>query len=126
VIVRYFDIVSILLMPHEANPILVVDPDAVLPMPVSLEFFQPIAGRNSEIVPVPSRIQQRKFSFGDPGGRRPSGLARSPDFRRFCRGETLNHASIVTIAVNNVNRYYPGQAAGRADRASAMLYSFPK
>ncbi|GAA1633772.1 hypothetical protein GCM10009700_21190 [Brevibacterium sanguinis] len=36
--------------PHEADPLLVVDPDAVLSGPITLEGLEPIAGRDSEIL----------------------------------------------------------------------------
>src|SRR5690606_26681648 len=36
--------------PHEADPPLVVDPDAVLAGPVTLESLKPAAGRNAEIL----------------------------------------------------------------------------
>jgi len=106
VIVRYIDVVGVTITPGEAYSILVIDPDAVLPMPVSLELLQSVAARDSEIVEISGSVQHREFSFRHAGGRRSSSFARSPDFRRFRGGETLDHVSMITTAVNNVKRYY--------------------
>ena len=118
-IICYLDVVSIVIAPHETKSILVTDADAVLPIPVPLEFFQAIAGRNLQVLQIYGCIQHRKFSFRDRGGRRASSPARFPDFRRFRGGETLDHTPIIMASVNNVNRYY-------SSRRRAMVYSFPK
>jgi hypothetical protein len=119
VIVRDLNVVSIVITPNEADPILVVDADAVFPLPFPLKLFQAIPRGKLHISQVPCCIQHRKFSLRNPSGRRPSSLARSPDFRRLLVGETLDHPSIITNIVNNVNRYY-------SEIRGAMLYSFAK
>jgi hypothetical protein len=43
-------------VPLEANSPLVVDSYAMLPKPVSLEFFKPVGWRNPEIIQVLSTI----------------------------------------------------------------------
>jgi hypothetical protein len=48
VIVRDFDFESITIAPDEADPPLVIDADAVLAFPTSLQLFQPIARRHPE------------------------------------------------------------------------------
>jgi hypothetical protein len=45
--------------PPETDPPLIVDSNAVLTFPVSCQFFQPIAGRNSQILDRLRRIQHR-------------------------------------------------------------------
>src|ERR1700680_3242395 len=120
-IVRDFDVVSIVIMPNKTDSILVIDADAVLSIPIPFELFEAIARRNFQVVKVSRCIQHRKFSFRYTRGGRPSSLARSPDFRRFLCGETLDHASIITSTVNNVNRYYSS-----GDSKQVMLYSFAK
>jgi hypothetical protein len=45
VIFHDFDFVRDVLVPAKADPILVVDPDAVLPCSITEQGFQPIAGR---------------------------------------------------------------------------------
>jgi hypothetical protein len=42
VIVGDFYIVGILAIPSEANPILVVDADAILPGPIAFQGFEPV------------------------------------------------------------------------------------
>jgi hypothetical protein len=44
-IVHYFYVIGVVVMPDEANPELIVNPDAVLSRPVPLEGFQAITGR---------------------------------------------------------------------------------
>jgi hypothetical protein len=39
----------VFLFPYEADAILVVNPDAVLTLPISAQRFQAIAGRNQQI-----------------------------------------------------------------------------
>jgi hypothetical protein len=45
VIVNYLNIVSVIVAPHKADALLIVDPNIVLAVTVSLERFQPVAGR---------------------------------------------------------------------------------
>ncbi len=56
VIIDNLHIVGGLFHPLEADSILVIDPDAVLPLPTPLQAFQPIAGRNCQRLQVPHRI----------------------------------------------------------------------
>jgi hypothetical protein len=43
--------------PFKADPPLVIDPDAVLALPIALQCFQPIAGQGGEIFQVRRRVQ---------------------------------------------------------------------
>ena len=52
--------------PAEADPPLVVDPDAVLPEPVGSQFFQAVGGRHSEIGEARGGIQHQEFAKGYP------------------------------------------------------------
>jgi hypothetical protein len=63
-VVHYFNVIGIVIMPDEANPELIVNPDAVLSRPVPLEGFQAIPGRASQILQVFRRIQDQEFSQG--------------------------------------------------------------
>jgi len=45
-IVRDFHFVSIVSAPFEANSVLIVDSYAVLPKPITVQFLQPVSGRN--------------------------------------------------------------------------------
>ena len=49
-IVRYFDIVGVTLLPPEADAPLVVDADAMLASTVTREPFQPVSRRDTQIV----------------------------------------------------------------------------
>jgi hypothetical protein len=50
VIVRDFDLKGISIAPGEADPPLVVDPDAMLPFAAPLQLFQAIARRHAKIL----------------------------------------------------------------------------
>jgi len=45
-VIRDFDVVRIPGLPVEADSILVVDPDAVLPLPIATEPLKAVSGRN--------------------------------------------------------------------------------
>jgi hypothetical protein len=78
VVVYDLDLIGTLIGPDEADPILVVDPDAVLPSTVARERFQSIPGRNAEIVEPHNRVEILELALGDPperrGARPPGGL----------------------------------------------------
>jgi hypothetical protein len=44
---------------------LIVDPDRVLSLPVSLQGFEPVAGWNAQVIEHPGLIQETKLSQGD-------------------------------------------------------------
>jgi hypothetical protein len=48
-VIDQFNLVGVAILPIETNPVLFVDSNAVLPLSISLEFFQTIAGRNSQV-----------------------------------------------------------------------------
>src|ERR1017187_2275283 len=50
VVIRYLYVVGIAIPPHEAHAELVVDGNTVLAFPVMAQLFQPVAGRNSQIL----------------------------------------------------------------------------
>jgi hypothetical protein len=50
VIVRYLDVFRTRDRPPETHAIPVVHPNAALPTSVASEFFEPVAGRNAQIV----------------------------------------------------------------------------
>jgi hypothetical protein len=45
-IIDYFDIVRISIIPFETDSPLLVDPDAVLAFSIPLQRFEPVSGRN--------------------------------------------------------------------------------
>lgn len=50
--------------PHEAQPPLVVDADAVLALAVAAQRFQPVAGRAAQEVQSLRRVQLRQLALG--------------------------------------------------------------
>jgi hypothetical protein len=50
VVVGDFNVVRMLIAPCEADPILIVDSDAVLPITVALQRFEPIPWQNPEVL----------------------------------------------------------------------------
>ncbi len=50
VVIRYLYVVGIAIPSHEAHAELVVNGNAVLAFPVMVQLFQPVAGRNSQIL----------------------------------------------------------------------------
>src|SRR5689334_7955913 len=65
VVVDDFDMHGSSLMPNKTDAPLVVDPNRVLPLPIRLQRFEPVSGRNSKIIEDPSLIQETKFSQRD-------------------------------------------------------------
>lgn len=57
-IVNDLDLMRIARIPDEADPPLIVDPDAVLPSSISLQFLQPIPERNPKILERNGGIEQ--------------------------------------------------------------------
>jgi hypothetical protein len=55
-------IVSIPLLPPETYPPTIIDPDAVLPLPVSLQSLQMVRGRNSQILQRLRSIEHSQFA----------------------------------------------------------------
>ena len=96
VVVDDFHVRRTIVGPTEANPELVVDPDAVFTFPVAPQRFQPIARRRSQELQGVRRIEHREFARRDVADRReplrPAGLEEAPRFRAT---EALDHAAIV-------------------------------
>ena len=63
-IVGDLDLESIALPPNEANPPLVVDPNAVLALAVAQELFEVVSRRNIQICQAIRCIQNPKFDVG--------------------------------------------------------------
>jgi hypothetical protein len=66
VVIDDLDIGRIAIPPAEADPPLVVDPDAVLTLAVSVESLQSIPRRNAEVIKRCCRIQHPKLPQCDP------------------------------------------------------------
>jgi hypothetical protein len=60
--VRNFHSIRSAVSPLETNPPPVIDADAVLTFPISLQGFQPITRRHSQIIQLPGTVQILKFA----------------------------------------------------------------
>jgi hypothetical protein len=59
-VVCYFNVIDISVFPAKTDPPLIVDPDTVLSFTVSLQGFQPVSGRDLEVLKVfgPMQVQE--------------------------------------------------------------------
>ena len=48
-IVFYFNIISVSNFPAKAEPPLIIDPDTILPLPITPQGFEAVAGRDQEV-----------------------------------------------------------------------------
>ena len=62
VIVHDFYVVRVSISPYEANPPLIVYANAVLPLPIALQGFQAVLGRNAQIFQSRCNIKQAKLA----------------------------------------------------------------
>ena len=65
-VVHNFHVKCILALPAEADAPLVIDADAVLAVPVTLQRFESITRRGAQIVQPPRLVQQQQFPPRDP------------------------------------------------------------
>jgi len=63
VIVCDLDIVGAITHPSKTDAPLVVDSHAVLPHPITFQFFQAIAGRRQQVLEVGGTVEHREFPF---------------------------------------------------------------
>lgn len=61
-IVDYFNVDRTRIRPTETDPILVVDPDAVLTMTISPKRFKPVPGRYPQVVEYLGLVERVEFS----------------------------------------------------------------
>jgi hypothetical protein len=64
-VVCNLDFESIIRVPREVDPPLFVDSDGVLPVTISPESLQPVAGRSTEILQGLGIVQHPKFAQSD-------------------------------------------------------------
>jgi len=67
VVVHHLDLLCVAVLPGEADPILVVDPDAVLSTAISTENFEAVAWESAQVVESLRCMQLRQFALSDPG-----------------------------------------------------------
>jgi hypothetical protein len=66
VVVNNFNIVGIAIDPAEANPPLIINPNAVLPSPIACQLFEPVGRRHSKVRHIRGCVQDPKLSQGNP------------------------------------------------------------
>jgi hypothetical protein len=80
--------------PYKANPVLVIDPDAVLSGAIMLESFQPITRRRLEIAEIDRRFYLIQFPQRDLLNIRPSCIGSLyEEFSSILAFKTLDHLS---------------------------------
>jgi hypothetical protein len=57
VVIDDLNVIGIAFAPTEANSVLIIDTYAVLPLPASSEFFEPVPRRSSQIAEVDRCVQ---------------------------------------------------------------------
>jgi hypothetical protein len=67
VVVHHLDSLRFAIPPHEADPILVVDPDAVLSTPLAGKRLEVIARERAQVVEPSGCVQLRQLALRDPG-----------------------------------------------------------
>jgi hypothetical protein len=73
VVVHHLDLLRFAVLPGETDPILVFDPDAVLPLPIAGKSLKVIARERAEVVEALGGVQLRQLQLRDPGdGSKPS------------------------------------------------------
>ncbi len=48
-IIHDLDIKSIMTTPDKTNPVLIVNPNTVLPIPIAMQLLQPVSGRDPQV-----------------------------------------------------------------------------
>jgi len=64
-VVGDFDVMGTILFPGKADSVLIVDPDAVLHLAVSLKRFQLVAGRDPKVGEGQRVVQREQAALGD-------------------------------------------------------------
>ena len=102
-VVGNLDVISIPIIPAKANAVLVVDPDAMLPLAVSCESFQPVSGNRGQVAERDCPVQMDELAKRDLSDRMklfrellPEGLF------RFGISKGANHEYIVYRKAVNV------------------------
>lgn len=103
-VVNNFHVPDVSIPPDEADTPLIIDTKAVLTTPVTFQGFQTITGRYPQKGESGCGVELLQFAYGDPGNidktRNPFPLKQP---LRIRTSEMLNHGSMITIFVNNVN-----------------------
>jgi hypothetical protein len=106
-IVDDFNVVRVAFTPHEADAILIIDPDAVLALTLAAQSLQPISWRDIQIIQHHGGMQQEEllqcphFQIGG----NPSASPRLPKLLRIRIPEACYHGAIVLQYGTSVKRH---------------------
>jgi hypothetical protein len=105
-IVNNLNFVSIAILPNEAHAILIIDPDAVLSQPTSLQRFHPIAWKNGDIGECRGSMDLNKLSFND-GGQSIESFGRKPVENQLSifGSKGSNHSRIIVRGTSYVKKW---------------------
>ena len=65
-VVHDLDVLHFAVLPHEADPILVIDPDAMLRSPITAKGLEVIARKRAQVVESLGGVQLRQLALSDP------------------------------------------------------------
>ena len=65
-VVHDLDVLRFAVLPHEADPILVIDPDAMLRSPITAKGLEVIARKRAQVVESLGGVQLRQLALSDP------------------------------------------------------------
>jgi len=111
-VINDFNVCEVVAAGREANAVLIVDSNAVLPLAVALELLQAIPRRNSQILHTSCIVDQDQLSQRDSlnGLRQFLGKGLMIDLFRFCVSKALYHALIIHAVRVYVKRVYQKEA----------------
>jgi hypothetical protein len=114
VVVGDFDFVGIAILPPETEPVLIIDPNTVLPRAAAPQPFQSIAGGNAQLPEVPNPVQLRQLAPDHGPERRWTRLTGPPTAQAI---EEILRGAVRKGAYHA--RYYNGI------RSNSPAYGFP-
>ena len=106
-VVDDFHVVGFVLPPHEADAVLIVDPDAVTALALPVQRLQPVSGRHPQIIQRHGGMQQEELlecPHSQVAGN-PSASPRSPKLLRIRIPEARYHATILPRYSSIVKHY---------------------
>lgn len=88
-----FDLMRAVRLPDEADPILVVDTNAVLSVPIASQALEPVSRGNPQVGQCAGAVKHQQLSQGSPpeARRESPALSRFPEQLSFGIGEALDH-----------------------------------
>jgi hypothetical protein len=126
VVIHDLNVVRISISPHEAKPPLVIDPDAVLALPVTTQSFQTVAGRCCQIAELGSAVQLAELSSGNLLNRlKATALPAMMQPFSVRAAERLDHAFIIfCLAFNVQQKSLTGRSVNLANRQGAIICGY--